>query len=283
MPRCLFCCLLFALVLFWFGRGVAKTLHLHPVGTGTQHGNHYYGLWQIKSIAPGDIIYCYDDDGAYNSPFFLGGWKGTAEQPITIINASGEHPVIKGYIDIQDSQYIEIKGLTVTESPYGGILIQKGSHHITVARCIVKNNALGIWIANGAGMANRIMHNEVFSNATQGITADHVNCTSGNETILAENHVYDNGYHGFEISANYYIIEKNVVLIMAGTMPAQVVYIFLPSTLKKMQEIITSFVIISAITILNWMVLTVMVSSWINGVTIMKFITTSVTIMMVLA
>ena len=189
----------------------AKTMHLHPAGTGTQHDNHYYGLEQIKTVSAGDIIYCHSDAGDYKNPFQINSWEGTAEHPIILMNASGEQPSINGYINIEDSQYIEIKGFTVSKSQYSGIMIQKNSHHITIAKCIVKNNPLGIWIGNNAGMANKILKNEVFHNSTHGIATDHVDCTPGNETIMAENNVYENGYHGFEISSNYYIIEKNIV------------------------------------------------------------------------
>ncbi len=204
--------IVFAISFLMTGNVYAKTMHLHPSATGTKHDNHYYEFWQILPVAPGDIIYCHDDGTTYNYSFSLDGWKGTADQPITIMTALGETPVINnGYIDILNSQYIEIKGLTVTGSQYAGIMLQQGSHHITVTDCIVKNNGGGIWIGNGAGTSNKILNNEVSSNQTQGIAADHINCTPGNETIMSGNHVYDNGYMGFEISSNYYIVEKNVV------------------------------------------------------------------------
>jgi len=206
--------LLFSLILVFCTYGsvaLAKTYHLYPKGKCPHGQECIFALWQISEIAPGDTVVLYDSAGTHKGAFGMEGWKGTAKSPITLRAASGQTPVIDGYVDIQQSEYITLEGITVTNSPYGGILIQKASNNITVTKCTVKNSALGIWIGNGAGMGNKITENEVFSNSTQGIAADHINCVPGKETIISRNRVYNNGYHGFEISSNYYIIEHNEV------------------------------------------------------------------------
>lgn len=189
----------------------ARDYQLYPENKGTTDGTKFYGLWQIENPSPGDVIYCHDDFGPFTVAFLVKGWKGTTDNPITIKAAPGETPVLETYVDIQESQHIVIDGLTITNTPYGGVMIQNGSDSITVSNCIVRNCGLGIWIANGAGMNHRIMNNQVFSNTTQGIAADRVNCTAGHETVISGNRVYDNGYMGFEMTGNYYIIENNEV------------------------------------------------------------------------
>lgn len=206
--------LLFSLVLVfctYSSVALAKTYHLYPNGKCPSGQECIYALWQISNIAPGDTVIFYGSEGIHKGAFGMQGWKGTAQSPITLRAASGQTPVIEGYVDFLQSEYVTLEGITVTNSPYGGILIQNGSNNITVTKCTVKNSGGGIWIGNGAGMENKITENEVFSNSTQGIAADHINCIPGKETVISRNRVYNNGYHGFEISANYYIIEHNVV------------------------------------------------------------------------
>ena len=173
---------------------LAKTYNLYPEGKCPSGQECIYAFWQISNIAPGDTVIIYGSEGIYKGAFGIEGWKGTAQSPITIKAASGQTPVIEGYVDFQQSEYVTLEGITVTNSPHGAILIQNGSNNITVTKCTVKNSGGGIWIGNGAGMENKITENEVFSNSTQGIAADHINCIPGKETVISRNRVYDNGY-----------------------------------------------------------------------------------------
>ncbi len=199
----------FLFVTFFVSAIEAKVFYLHPAGQEKiDKPDHYYGLWEIKSVSPGDVIYC---NGTYKNSFFIDNWQGTRDNPVIIKAAPDATPVINGYIDIQRSKYIKIEGFTVQNSKYGGVMIQKGSSNITVYKCNIRNNGLGIWIANGAGGENRIIENEVSYSKTQGIAAALVNCEYRKETILAGNIVHHNRYMGFEINANYYIIEENIV------------------------------------------------------------------------
>jgi parallel beta-helix repeat protein len=206
--------LLFSLVLIFCTYGsvaLAKTYHLYPEGKCPSEQECIFALWQISNIAPGDTVIFYGSVGAHKGPFGVQGWKGTAQSPITLRAASGQTPVIEGSIDIQQSEYVIVEGITVANSQYAGIMIRKGSNNITITQCTVKNNSLGIWISDGAGMENKINTNKVFSNGAHGIVADKVNCISGKETVISENMIYSNQVHGIEINANYYIIEKNEI------------------------------------------------------------------------
>jgi parallel beta-helix repeat protein len=119
--------------------------------------------------------------------------------------------VIEGSVVLVQAEYVNVEGLTITNSPYPGVIIKLGSHHVSVSRCLVNKNGLGIWIGDGAGMENRILDNEVSFNKTQGIGVDLVNCSVDKETVIKGNRVFENGYHGIEVNGSYYIIEKNEV------------------------------------------------------------------------
>jgi parallel beta-helix repeat protein len=206
--------LLFSLILVLCTYGsvaLAKTYHLYPKGKCPSGQECIYALWQISKIAPGDTVVLYGTEGPYKTSFHIYNWKGTIQSPIIFRAASGQTPVIEGSINIQQSEYVIVEGITVANSQYAGIMIRKGSNNITVTQCAVKSNSLGIWISDGAGMENKIIANEVFSNRTHGIVADKINCISGKETVISENKIYSNQVHGIEINANYYIIEKNEV------------------------------------------------------------------------
>jgi parallel beta-helix repeat protein len=206
--------LLFSLMFVFCTYGsiaLAKTYHLYPKGKCPHGQECIFALWQISKIAPGDTVVFYDTEGPHKGAFGMEGWKGTAQSPITVRAASGQTPVIEGYVGFQQSEYVTLEGITVTNSPYGGILIQNGSNNITVTKCTIKNSGGGIWIGNGAGMENKIIANEFFSNRTHGIAVNRANCVPGKETVMSRNRVYNNAYMGFEIAANYYIIEHNEV------------------------------------------------------------------------
>ena len=179
--------LLFSLALAFCTYGsvaLAKTYHLYPKGKCPSGQECIYALWQISNIASGDTVIFYGSEGNHKGAFAMQGWKGTAQSPITVRAASGQTPVIEGYVDFQQSEYVTLEGITVTNSPYGAILIQNGSNNITVTKCKAKNSAGGIWIGNGAGMANKITENEIFSAQSENIKNQY-------EYILAKYRVID--------------------------------------------------------------------------------------------
>ncbi len=196
-----FCCS------FVFG----KIIDIYP-GHKIKKENSLSSFFQIRwaDISPGDAILLYDDYGPYREPFIILG-KGTPEKPIVIKAADGEKPVIQSSVIFTNAKHIILENITIANHFERGIIIREGSHNITVKNCVVKNNGLGIWIGGYAGMNNKIINNEVFSNETHGIAIDVVNCKQGSETLIAGNRVYNNGHHGMEINGSYYIIEENEV------------------------------------------------------------------------
>jgi parallel beta-helix repeat protein len=164
------------------------------------------------SFAPGDRIH-FKRGEVWDGEYLHISVNGAADAPI-VFQAYGEgaNPRIENAsISISGAAYAVVRDFDVSGSGYAGIGIQQGSHHITVTRNVVHHNASGIWLGNGVGMNNVVSDNEVYLNAGNGIAVDTVFCTPGNETIISGNRVYSNVWHGMELSANYHIIEQNVV------------------------------------------------------------------------
>ncbi|MDD5644409.1 MAG: right-handed parallel beta-helix repeat-containing protein [bacterium] len=188
-----------------------KTIDIYP-NHRIKKEKSLSAFFQIRwtDVSPGDTILLYDDYGPYREPFIILG-KGTHEKPIIIKAADGENPVIKSSVIFTNAANIIFENITVSDHFERGIIIREESNNITIKNCVVKNNGLGIWIGGHAGINNKIISNEIFSNETHGIAIDVVNCKEGSETLIAENRVYNNGHHGMEINGSYYIIEKNEV------------------------------------------------------------------------
>lgn len=194
------------------GPGWAMTYHVYPLGMGTTSGDRIYGLSQFdwSGSNPGDVFLLYGGMGSFKEFFAVFG-KGAPEAPITIKPAPDEAPVIEGSVVLVQAEYVNVEGLTIMNSPYAGVIIRTGSHHVAVSRCQVTQNGLGIWIGDGAGMDNRIDSNEISFNKTHGIGVDLANCAAGKETLITGNRVFENSYHGIDITGSYYVIEKNEV------------------------------------------------------------------------
>lgn len=188
-----------------------ETLHVHPPGSKQAGKGHYSGFSKIKwgSVSPGDVVLLYDD-GVFTEHMLINA-KGAPGRPVTIRPAPGKKPVINSSFVLSGAEHVVIEGVTISDSAYSGVIIKDGSNNITVSHSIIKDSPIGIWIGDGAGMENKLLNNEIFSNKMHGIAVDRVNCAAGKETLIAGNRVFSNGYHGLEINGSYYIIEGNEV------------------------------------------------------------------------
>ena len=191
----------------------AATYHVYPKGTAVTEKNAIAGFsdWKIQPKV-GDVIFLYDDMGHFKEDLHLFGIHGTAERPIRIEAAPGNHPVIEGFIAFLNSSHLILESLTITgNNNVAAVQIRQNSQNVIVRNCIIKENLIGVWIADKAGMQNQIVGNTIYGNTIFGVVVDQVNCEAGKETIIARNRVYQNGSHAIEINANYYIIEENEV------------------------------------------------------------------------
>lgn len=210
------------LVLFLSHTSLAlgATWTVYPASVTVSGTNQVAGLSKINwsIIKPGDEVVLKGNSGIYKESLNVA-VQGTDSAPVVIRAADGETPIIEGSVVVSNSSYVVIKGITVTKSPYAGIIISDGSNHVTVSGCTVYGNALGIWIGNNAGMQNVISNNIIYNNSTHGIAVDKVNCAAGKETVISSNKVYGNGHHGIEVYASYYIVEGNEVFENGAASP----------------------------------------------------------------
>ncbi len=187
--------------------------HLYPRGSDVSGDNVMFGFsdWPVLP-QPGDVIYLYDSHGPFREMLIIPGTiNGAPNNPITFKAAPGNSPVIENLIHFLGGAYIVIEGLTITAPGVSAVGIRQGSHNIIIKDNTIRNSIIGVWISDNGGMQNKIIDNEIYGNDLFGVVADLVNCEAGKETIIAGNRVYDNGSHGIEINANYYIIEGNEV------------------------------------------------------------------------
>ena len=152
----------------------AKTIHVYPADEGFFGVSEVSGFNNIdwyNDVSPGDTLLLYGAYGPYKE-FLQVLAKGTPDHPITIKAAPGETPIIESFLWLTQSEYVVVDGLTITSSPYSGVMLQNGSRQITISNCVIKNNAGGVWIGEGAGDNNKIIGNEIFLNSTNGIAVD---------------------------------------------------------------------------------------------------------------
>ena len=123
--------------------------------------------------------------------------------------------------------YIFIDGLTVHDTMWPGFMIRQSAEGITIANSTAYDAGMGVWVAEGAGMNHRIIHNVFKDNRTFGVDVDTVNNMPDKETIIANNIISGHKSHGIEIMGNYYVIEGNVVSGNVGVCRAKPAFIFL--------------------------------------------------------
>jgi len=215
----------------------AATYHVYPKNSvAIEEKNSIAGFTGWKVLPkPGDVIFLFDNKGPYKEDVIVFGLHGTAEKPIKIKAAPGNQPVIEGNIAFFNSSHIILEGLTVTGNKNaGGVQIRQNSHNIVIKNSIIKDNMVGVWIGDKAGMQNQIIGNTIYDNAVFGIAVDQVNCEAGKETLIAKNRVYKNDNHGISIIANYYIVEANEVFRNGkGVIGTSGIHVFSPSATQN--------------------------------------------------
>lgn len=139
------------------------------------------------------------------APVLLGSYGGRTDGgPI-------ERPVVQGAITFDGAKYVTMNGLHVTQAVDAAINIVNGSDHVAVVNNEVSHSGGGVWIAQDAGVANRVEANVIHNNAHHGVAITLAGGAPGLETVVARNSILYNGEHGVEVNANYVIVEQNEV------------------------------------------------------------------------
>jgi parallel beta-helix repeat protein len=138
--------------------------------------------------------------------------QGTAAQPIEVRAADASNPpVVNSSFDFQGAAHVKLKGFVVSGSPWGAVVIRRGSHHITIEGNTLKQSYMGVNISDGAGEGLQIVDNLIEDNETHGIAIALENTAQAATSRVAGNTIRRNGHHGIEIQTSHYVIERNVV------------------------------------------------------------------------
>ena len=139
--------------------------------------------------------------------------QGTAERPITLRAADPAQPPVlrQGGLDFQGAAHVQVRGLTVEDSPWGAVVIRRGSHHISLLGNTLRRSYMGVDISDGAGQGLRLEGNLIEDHQTHGIAIVEVNASAAEPGLVLGNTVRRNGHHGLEIHGSHWRIERNEV------------------------------------------------------------------------
>lgn len=144
--------------------------------------------------------------------------RGTAEDPITIGSYGGrtdggpvERPVLHGSITFDGAAYATIDGLHITDAPDAAVTIRNGATRVSVKNSEISNSGIGVWITDGAGVANTVYGNVIHNNSSHGVAITLAGGAPGEETVVSHNSILANGLHGVELNANWVIVDHNEV------------------------------------------------------------------------
>lgn len=172
------------------------------------------------SLPPGAEVWL--AAGAHAGPVTIAA-QGSAARPIVLKPAvAGTTPVLSGGgLDFQGAAWVQVRGLTVEDSPWGAVVIRRGSHHLSLVGNTLRRAYMGVDLSDGAGTGHRITGNVIEDHETHGIAIVEVNASAADPTVISGNTVRRNGHHGLEVHGSHYLIERNVVsgsgLTMSGT------------------------------------------------------------------
>lgn len=159
-------------------------------------------------IAPGSEVVI--KNGRYGD-MFIAIARGTADAPVVIRPETPGGVVFTNSIVMHGSSFAVLKDMRIENSENSAIIIQEGSHDISVEGCEMIDCGLGIWIGNKGADGHRLVGNRVIRSKTMGIAIDAINARPGHETLIERNYIEDSGYHGMEIHGSYYVVLRNEV------------------------------------------------------------------------
>lgn len=123
----------------------------------------------------------------------------------------GAYTTLIGSILFDGAAFVTLEGFRVTGADHAAIGVIGGSHHITIKDNEISDSDIGVWIAEGAGLANRVESNLIQGNRSHGVAVTLAGGGPGAETTISGNSILRNGDHGIEIQANYVIVEANEI------------------------------------------------------------------------
>lgn len=194
------------------------TYYIDPGAADGGNGSllHPFNSWQDVNWQPGANYLQKAGTSATDS--FTVTAQGTADDPIRIGSYGGrtdggpiERPVLHGSITFDGAAYVTVDGLHVTDAPDAAVTIRNGATHVSVKNSEISNSGIGVWITDGAGVANVVHGNVIHNNSSHGVAITLAGGAPGAETVVSHNSILANGLHGVELNANWVIVDHNEV------------------------------------------------------------------------
>lgn len=193
------------------------TIYIDPEAPNGGNGSqtHPFNSWHQVSWLPGTTYL--QKTGTISRDSFTVSVKAEADTPVVIGSYGGspDHDdagaTLQGSIVFSESTYVTLQGIRITDAEHAAVSVIDGSHHISILDNEIASSAIGVWIAEGAGPANRVEGNLIQDNRSHGVAVTLAGGEPGAETVIAGNSILRNGDHGIEIQANHVIVEANEV------------------------------------------------------------------------
>jgi parallel beta-helix repeat protein len=161
------------------------------------------------SLAAGTLVQV--APGTYAGPVTITS-TGTASAPIQIQAANPSMPpLVTSSFDFQGAAHVRLKGFVVDGSPWGAVVLRRGSRHITVQGNSLRRSYMGIDVSDSPGEALTIDGNVIEDNLTHGISVAQVTTPTAVPSRIINNTIRRNGHHGVELRSSRWVIERNVV------------------------------------------------------------------------
>ncbi|TDM05684.1 MAG: hypothetical protein C4K60_13215 [Ideonella sp. MAG2] len=175
---------------------------------GAKVYSHLQGVpW--GSLAAGTLVQV--APGTYAGPVTITS-VGTASAPIEIQAANpSAAPLVTSAFDFQGAAHVRLKGFVVDGSPWGAVVLRRGSHHVTVQGNTLRRSYMGVDVSDGAGEALNIDANLIEDNRTHGISVGQLTSPTAIASRIGGNTIRRNGHHGIELRSSRWVIEHNIV------------------------------------------------------------------------
>ena len=186
------------------------------IGEGQEVSSPMLMTW--SALQPGDVVWIHP--GRYVGNPWVQDVAGSANKPIQIKAWNPDRPpqLLDG-ITLRRASWLQVSGLDVmvtgwTDVPayhnYAAIIIDQGSHDITVSQNVVHDAMVGIEVAN-AGTGIQLLDNQIINNGYHGIAINNAASTALKRSVIAGNLIQGNGQHGIELQSNFFLVEHNRV------------------------------------------------------------------------
>ena len=205
----------------------ARVVYIDPNAAAGGNGSlaHPFSTWNFGPIQPG-TTYLQRAGTTFTGTVYVDRAASSAAPIVLGAYGSGVPPVIDGTVDFTGASYATLRGFHLSNPGGAAVLIQQGSHNITVIGNSIIGSTSGIWIGDDAGSGIGIRDNSITGSAGAGILVSDTATTAADTITIAHNQVSGSGGDGIQIQANHIVVVNNTVsgngLAVAGASGIQV-------------------------------------------------------------